>query len=219
MLSLMSEDGWRCVVFDLDGTIANTIGLIIASYDHAMSVVLGVRPDPGESRQWIGQTLYDTFHSRYPDHAEALIEAYVEFNLAQMADQVEQYSGINELLTDLAAAGISIGIATSKRRSSAEQTLRQVGLDRVIPVTVAMEDSAAHKPDPEPLLMALDRLNQRAEDAVYVGDAVVDVAAAKAASMAQIAVCWGAGHRDELAAAEPTAVVDTVAELRAILLG
>jgi pyrophosphatase PpaX len=215
----MSESGWRCVVFDLDGTIANTIPLIIASYDHAMSVILGVRPDPDEARGWIGQTLYDTFHSRYPEQATELIEAYVDYNLAELPRLLERYPGVPELLVDLSASGVTTGVATSKRRASAELTVLHAGLEGKIPLTVTMEDTPSHKPHPQPLRLALTRLGATAAEAVYVGDAVVDVEAAQAAGLAQIAVTWGAGRRDELLAAEPTALVDTVEELRALLLG
>ncbi|MBA3021980.1 HAD family hydrolase [Propionicimonas sp.] len=210
--------GWRWVVFDLDGTVVNTIPLIIASYDHAMWAILGEHTDPVEARSWIGQTLYHTFQARHPEHAHALIDAYVEFNLREMPKLIERYPQLPELLADLAATGIGLGIATSKRRHSAERTLSVAGLAGAIPVTVAMEDTAVHKPDPAPLRLALDRLGAEAAESVYIGDAVVDVQAAKAAGMAVIAVTWGAGRRDELTAAEPTAVLDTVAELRALLL-
>ena len=81
-----------------------------------------------------------------------------------------------------------------------------------------MEDTALHKPSPEPLLLALQQRGVRAQDSVYIGDAVVDVLAAKAAGMAVIAVTWGAGDRADLLAAGPLAVVDTMDELRAYLL-
>ena len=204
---------YRCVVFDLDGTVVNTIPLIIASYDHALWQVLQTRPDPDEARSWIGQTLYATFSRLYPGHADALIDAYVEFNLAHMDDLVERIPGMPELIADLTAAGIAIGIATSKRRHSAEVTLRAAGLDGAIPVTVAMEDTSLHKPDPAPLLLALERLGFAPSDSAYVGDAVVDVKAAQAAGMDAIAVTWGAGLADQLAAAGPVAVAASVAEL------
>jgi len=181
--------------------------------------VLGEHTEVQEARSWIGQTLYQTFQRRYPDHAEALIAAYTEFNLREMPTRLQQYPGLSELLSELGGAGVEFGVATSKRRHSAELTLGYSGLDQILPVTVAMEDTAAHKPDPAPLRLALKRLGAAADDAVYIGDAVVDVAAAKAAGMAVIAVTWGAGTREDLVAAQPTAVVDTVAELRSLLLG
>ena len=121
-------------------------------------------------------------------------------------------------MTELSASGATIGVVTSKRHVSATNTLRAAGLDGHLPLLVAMEDTAVHKPNPEPLLLALQRLGVRATDCVYIGDAVVDVQAAKAAGMASIAVTWGAGERAYLLAAGPLAIVDTMEELRAHLL-
>jgi pyrophosphatase PpaX len=118
----------------------------------------------------------------------------------------------------LTHSGATIGVVTSKRHVSATNTLRAAGLDGHLPLLVAMEDTDAHKPDPEPLLLALQRLGVRAADCVYIGDAVVDVLAARAAGMASIAVTWGAGEHADLMAAGPLAVVDTMEELRALLL-
>jgi pyrophosphatase PpaX len=213
------EPRYRCVVFDLDGTLANTIPLIIASYDHALWAIRKTHPDPEEARGWIGQTLYETFSARYPEQAEALITAYLDFNLARLDAMTQPYQGISGLLAELAAAGVAIGVATSKRRSSAEATLRAVGLDGLIPVTVGMEDTLVHKPDPAPLLLAVERLGHAPAESAYVGDAVVDVLAAQSAGMDALAVTWGAGLRTELDTAAPTSLSETVAALRGTLLG
>ncbi len=215
----MSNACWPVAVFDLDGTVVNTIPLIIASYEHAVTSILGVRPDPVEARSWIGQTLGETFYQRYPENAAELVASYVAWNTANLERLVREYPGMDELLTDLVAGGVKLGVATSKRRVSAENTLNCVGLRDRLDVTVAMEDTDFHKPDPRPLQLALARLGAQPSESVYVGDAVVDVLAARAADMDVIAVTWGAGDRDELAAAGPTALVDTVAELRGLLLG
>lgn len=215
----MFNPRWSCVLFDLDGTVVDTIPLIIASYDYAMRHVLGERVGPEEARGWIGQTLYDTFHARYPEHADALISAYIEFNLTSMQTMLQQYSGMHELLRDVTAAGVEIGIVTSKRRNSAELTLAYSGLEGAIPVTVAMDDTSIHKPNPEPLLLGLERLGADPSRSVYVGDAVVDVLAAHAAGLPAISVSWGAVDASVLAAAEPEFLVHDRDELRALLLG
>lgn len=198
--------------------MVNTIPLIIASYEHAMWSVLGVRPSPEEARGWIGQTLYGTFSGRHPERAQELVDSYVAWNADHLTDLLEEYPGVEELLADLAGSGAVIGVVTSKRHVSATNTLRAAGLDGHLPLLVAMEDTDAHKPDPEPLLLALQRLGVRPAECVYIGDAVVDVQAARAAGMASIAVTWGAGDRADLVAAGPLAVVDTMGELRALLL-
>lgn len=199
--------------------MVNTIPLIIASYAHAMWEVLGEHTSQEEARGWIGQTLYATFHSRHPAHAQALIDTYVAWNAEHLPELLEDFPGTPELLDALAAAAVTTGVATSKRRASAERTLRYAGLDGRLSVTVAMEDTDVHKPRPEPLLLAVEKVGGRPELAAYVGDAVVDIQAAKAAGLTAIAVSWGAARRDDLVAAAPDHLVDTVAELEALLLG
>ena len=103
------------------------------------------------------------------------------------------------MLTSLTAAGVKVGVATSKRRESAQQAMDLLGLTDNVSVLVGLEDTEIHKPDPTPLLLALGRLAESDPSrAVYVGDAVVDVLAGKAAGMATVSVTWGAGVRSAL---------------------
>lgn len=208
---------WPCVVFDLDGTVADTVGLIIASYDHALNNVLGHRPDPRQVRTWIGRTLRATFDEQWPDHVDELVDTYRTWNRANAHRLITGFPGVAELVADLAGAGVMAGVATSKGRDAAIETLALAGVD--LPVTVAMEDTTLHKPHPEPIRLALERLGATGGPAVYVGDAVVDIEAARAAGLDSIAVTWGAGEAEELAAADPTAVATSVDELRSLLLG
>lgn len=204
-------------MFDLDGTVADTVALIIASYDHALNKVLGQRCEPSVVRTWIGKTLAVTFAEGWPDRADELADTYRAWNRANAHRMITPYPGMAELVGDLAAAGIRAGVATSKGREAAEETLAIVAVD--LPVTVAMEDTEVHKPNPAPLLLAAERLGASGLPTVYIGDAVVDVLAARAAGMDAIAVTWGAGEADALASAEPTAIASSVAELRTLLLG
>ena len=180
--------------------------------------VLGVLPAAEEARGWIGQTLHDTFAQRHPQRATELVESYLAWNVEHFDELLQEYPGVAELLADLSASGATIGVVTSKRHSAAASTLEAAGLALLLPVLVAMEDTAGHKPNPEPLLLAIERLGVGADHCVYIGDAVVDVQAAMAAGMAVIAVTWGAGERAALQGAGPLAVVDTMEELRAQLL-
>lgn len=214
----MSEPRWPVVVFDLDGTVVDTIALIIASYRHAMWSVLGVRPTPEETRGWIGKPLYDTFAERYPDRVAELVASYLAWSIEHLPELLQRYPGMAELLAELNRAGVATGVVTSKRRASAARTLEAADLGDRIGIVVAMEDTALHKPNPEPLLLGLQLLDARPEQAVYVGDAVVDIQAARAAGMAAIAVTWGAGERAALLAAGPLVLVETVEQLRAELL-
>ena len=210
---------WRTVIFDLDGTLANTLPLIVASYQHAFRTVLGEEVDDRRARAWIGRPLLPALLEESPEHGHALDEEYRRWNLANTSRLIEQYPGVPGLLSALADAGVVTAVATSKRRLTARLALEGVGLDTAIDVVAALEDTSEHKPDPAPLLHAAKVLGVDPAECAYVGDAVVDLLAAKAAGMAAVAVSWAAGERADLIAAGPDHLGDTVGELTAYLLG
>ena len=206
------------VLFDLDGTLADTIPLIVASYQHAFRTVLDEEVAESRARAWIGRPLLPALLEESPEHGHELDRVYREWNLANTARLIKRYPGVNELLHDLLAAGITCAVATSKRRETARLALHSVGIDSLVDVAAALEDTTAHKPAPDPLLHAAAALGVDPATCVYVGDATVDVLSARAAGMAAVAVTWGAGERDALVALQPDAVVDDVPALAAYLL-
>jgi pyrophosphatase PpaX len=208
---------WPVVLFDLDGTLADTIGLIVASYNHAFQEVMGTERDEAEIRSWIGRPLIESFAAVAPEHAEELDRVYREWNIANTERLLRAYPGVAELLADLEGAGLRTGVVTSKRRETALLAMRGVGIEGLAPLLSTLEDTEKHKPLPDPLLHGAARLGVDPADCVYVGDAAVDVAAARAAGMAAIGVTWGAVPREVLEAEEPEVVVDTVEELRRVV--
>ena len=210
---------FHAVLFDLDGTLADTIPLIVASYQHAFRTVLGEEIGEARARAWIGRPLLAALLEESPEHGHDLDQTYREWNLANTARLIRRYEGVPEMLEALASAGVRMAVATSKRRQTARLALEGVGIDHLIEVAAALEDTTRHKPEPDPLLHAAASLGAQPCDCVYVGDATVDVLAARAAGMAAIAVSWGAADREALAATGPDALVDTVADLTAYLLG
>lgn len=213
----MPSARWSVVVFDLDGTLVDTVPLIVASFQHALGSVLGVELPERRIRQWIGRPLIEAFIEVDPARAQELFDAYISWNLANSERLIRPIAGIDELLDHLTDLGVRTGVVTSKRRSSADLALRLTGLDTKIPVLAALEDTTTHKPDPAPLRLAFEVLQTSGADAVYVGDAVVDVQAAAAAGAAAIAVTWGAGDSGVLGACGPHTVVGDVAGLRRAL--
>ena len=215
----MTSPRWSTAVFDLDGTLADTIHLIVESYQYAFRTILGHEEDPTVIRSWIGRPLINAFRDHSPEHADELYETYLKWNADNTERLIRGYDGVREVLADLRAAGVHVGVATSKRRESAQQAMDILGLSEHVEVLVAMEDTDRHKPDPTPLLLALERMGRGSNNAVYVGDAVVDVLAGKAAGMDTVALTWGAGREEALHEVRPTAVVATAADLRCALLG
>jgi pyrophosphatase PpaX len=210
---------WTTAVFDLDGTLADTIPLILESYQHAFRTILGREEDPAVIRSWIGRPLISAFQDHSAEHADELYETYLTWNADNTERLIREYDGIRDVLRDLAGSGVHIGVATSKRRESAQQAMDLLGLSEYVEVLVAMEDTERHKPDPTPLLLALERMGRSSNGSVYVGDAVVDVLAGKAAGMDTVAVTWGAGLSEALHGVRPTAIVSSADDLRGTLLG
>jgi pyrophosphatase PpaX len=213
----MTGARWGYVVFDIDGTLVNSIDLIVASYQHAFRTVLGQERDVTQIKSWIGQSLYDSLQRVCPEQADALFAVYTEYNHCHTPTQIRAYPGIVALVEDLVGAGVRVGAATSKRRHPGQWALDLGGLD-LVELVSAHEDVSAHKPDPAPLLLAARRLGAPPDQTVYVGDAVVDIIAAHHAGLDAIAVTWGAGVRQQLVDASPTLVCDSVEQLRAGLL-
>ena len=208
---------WETVVFDLDGTLVDTIGLIVASYQHATETVLGQAWDARRIRSYIGRPLIECFREGAPDHADALFAAYTEWNEAH-PHLIAPYAGVDRMLARLHSAGVRVAVATSKRREPALMALERCGIAGLVPVLVTMEDTDVHKPRPEPLLLALDRAGGVVTSAAYVGDAAVDLRAARAAAMPGVGVTWGAGEREAIEAERPYAVCHSVDALAEVLL-
>lgn len=206
---------WEAVLFDFDGTLADTVPLILESYRHILAVVEDPVADH-EIRSWIGRTLIEVLEERYPGRGADLVTRYREHNLAHHDTLIRTVEGATGLLEDLAAHGIPVAVVSSKGRETVRRGMRVTGLPEVEHV-VGMEDTTVHKPDPAPLLEGARRLGVAPAECVYVGDATVDVLAARAAGMAVVAVTWGAGTREALAGADH--VVDDAHALRAVLLG
>jgi len=209
---------WPVVLFDLDGTLVNTIDLIVASYQHSFRTVLGHEWDTEEIKSWIGKSLIGSLKEAAPDHADELFTQYVEWNHQHTPDMLSDYPGIHDLLRGLLAAGVRLGCVTSKRYDQAQWALDLAHLADLVPLIISHDDVTYHKPHPEPLLAGAAAMNSGIGDTVYIGDALVDIEAAHAADMDCIAVTWGAGSREALIEAYPTWIVDTAEQLRAVLL-
>ncbi len=206
---------WGAVLFDFDGTLADTVPLIVESYRHTLAE-LEVEVEDEQIRSWIGRILFDVLEERHPGRGEELVRRYREHNLAHHDTLIRTVPGADALVRDLQEAGIPVALVSSKGRDTVRRGMRVTGLPEVEHV-VGLEDTTAHKPSPEPLLEGARRLGVEPAACVYVGDAIVDVLAARAAGMASVAVTWGAGVPAVLAGADH--VVDDVDALRAVLLG
>ncbi|HEX2091580.1 MAG TPA: HAD-IA family hydrolase [Longimicrobiaceae bacterium] len=195
----------RAVLFDFDGTLADTTELIMRSYRHTMAAHLGRVPPDEEWLRGFGMTLEVQIarFARSPGEAAAMLETYRVFQQAHYADLLRPFPGAVRAVEALARSGVGLAIVTSRHR---ESTLRGVDLCGIVdhfPLIVTPEDVAEPKPHPEPVLFALERLGVRPEEAVFVGDSPHDMAAGRAAGTRTAGALWGPFPRAALERESP----------------
>jgi pyrophosphatase PpaX len=204
------------VLLDLDGTVVDSGGIILASMRHATLTVLEREiPDDELMASVGGPGLEAQMRALGPDSVEELVRVYREHN-EPLHEQLEAFAGMADVLVQLKEEGRTLGIVSAKRRSTVELAFARVPLGHLFDVIVGGDETERQKPDPQPLLLALGRLGADAADAAYVGDSPYDMQAARAAGVHAVGVTWGGIH-DAAALEGAHVVVDTAEELLAVL--
>ncbi len=209
---------FRTVLFDLDGTLIDSGAMILASFRHATRTVLAREIADEQLLALVGgSSLREQMRALDEARAEELVHCYREHNEPAHAG-LQACSGILPVVERLHAEGRRLGIVTAKRRATVDLAFAVCPLEHLFEVVVGSEDTVHHKPHPEPILCALDRLGVQPSAAAYVGDSPFDVGSAKAAGVHAVAVTWGGIHsREVLAETGPDALVDTPDELYDVL--
>jgi pyrophosphatase PpaX len=209
---------YQTVLFDLDGTLIDSRSLILSSFQHATRTVLGrVIPDEELMANVGGHGIQAQMAEFDEELADDLVRVYREHN-ASVYRSVLAFPGVEALLGRLHGEGRRLGVVTVKGRATVDVTFEVLPLGGYFETVVTGDDTERHKPDPEPLLLALARLGTKPATAAYVGDSPFDIRAAKAAGMVAIAVAWGGIHPlSRLESEHPDHVVNTPAELLDVL--
>jgi pyrophosphatase PpaX len=216
-LASISVVRFPVVLFDFDGTVVDSGAMILASFRHATKTVLDREFSDAELRAAVGTPLREQMRIFDVDRADELVDVYRAHN-EPLHEALEPCEGMVETLRRLKDEGRRLGIVTAKRHVTVELAFAVLPLRHYFDTVVAAEDSNRHKPAPDPLLIALERLDAGREEAAYVGDSPFDVAAAKAAGVYAVAVTWGGIYSEEsLRAEKPDAIVSTPEELHGVL--
>jgi pyrophosphatase PpaX len=209
----------RAVLFDLDGTLLDTIELILSSFRHATKIVLGeTLPDPVLMRN-IGIPLRVQMREFTEDQdvADRMLDVYREHNARVHDDMVAVFPGVPEMLEGLKTLGLPLAVVTSKSRPLAERGLKLTGLTGYFDALVTSDDTEIHKPDPYPLTVAAGALGVDLRYCVYVGDSPHDVRAAVDGGAVAVAATWGVSDASDLLEQGPDIVIDNVSELLPLL--
>jgi pyrophosphatase PpaX len=219
---------YRTVLFDLDGTLLDTIDMIVESLRHATVTHLDGF-DPGHTAlvAGVGTPLVEQLerhaHSALgpgplpTGRVQQLVDAYLAHNHAVHDAHVRAYAGVPTLLDALAEAGVAQAIVTSKAHWIARHGLELCGLSHHFEILVASEDVIRHKPDPEPVLTALAALGRPVEGTLFVGDSPHDMGSGRNARVDTAAALWGPFPRPALEPSGPTHWLSRPEELLALI--
>ena len=207
---------YRNVLFDLDGTLIDSGAIILASFKHATRTVLRREIPETELAALVGgSNIYDQMRAIDHAQAEELVRVYREHN-EPLHEELEAFEGVEHVLAELKRQRRRLGIVTAKRRQTVELAFAVLPLERYFDAVVTSDMTDRHKPDPAPVLAALELLEAKAADAAFVGDSPFDVGAGKAAGVYTVAVAWGNIHPVD-ALAEADALVTSPEQLLDVL--
>jgi pyrophosphatase PpaX len=195
----------RAVLYDFDGTLADSTELIMRCYRHTMTLHLGNTPSDEDWLSGFGTPLEAQLRrfARSETEFHAMLKSYVDHQREHHDQLLRPFSGAVETVAALEERGIGLAIVTSKHRRATLQGLELCRLTSHFHVVVTPEDVQAPKPDPEPVLLALSRLGVSPSEAIFVGDSPHDIVAGKAARVRTAAALWGPFPRAVLEAENP----------------
>ncbi|NPV72511.1 MAG: HAD-IA family hydrolase [Pelotomaculum sp.] len=202
----------EAVLFDLDGTLVDSLQLIIKTY-RLVFAEMNIPWGDDEVVKMIGLPLKDIGRHFAGSQGPFFEELYQRHYLREHDLHTRLFPGTLKILEKLKACGIKLGVVTSKGRAGTDRALNLTGIGSFMDVVVTAHDVSRHKPDPEPLLIALKRLGTAAARSIYVGDSKFDVLAGQRAGTRTLAVTWGLGTREELAQLKPDGLIDRWEEL------
>ncbi len=213
-------------LFDLDGTLVDSVPDLAANIDRTL-LAMG-RPPAGvrHVRRWIGNGLDRLLNRALTGdmdgvaNRETLARArqlFEDYYGRFICEESRLYDGATELLQALQARHAKMAIVSNKPTALTVRLLELLGILDCFETVVGGGDTALLKPDPSPLLAALQRLDRPAATALMVGDSINDIKAAQAAGVSCVAVSFGYNHGSDIRVANADLVIDSLHELTALL--
>lgn len=191
----------RGILFDFDGTLANTTPLILATFHQTLDHFV-------PERKVEDQAIINTFGLPLreglaglagctdPAELDRMTAYYRQYNTAWHDEMIRPFPGVKEGLTALRRAGVPMAIVTSKFKASCQRGLRCLGLEDCIDGIIGCQECTAHKPDPEPMEKGLELLGLRGEECLCVGDSPYDLVSGKKAGCRTVKVGWTSFSQD-----------------------
>lgn len=179
------------VLFDFDGTVMDTNEVILKSWQHTFRTL-----ENREEKQEIlvstfGEPLETTMKKFFPDvPVDEAVEIYRSYHYDNFGELIRLFPGMKELLAKVKAGGCKTGLVTSRLFKTTMQGLEHYEIKDYFDAIVTAEDTDRHKPDPQPINVALEKLGSAPETSIMLGDTGFDLMCAKNAGVRSVLVAW-----------------------------
>lgn len=208
---------YKLVLFDLDGTLADTDLLIVEGFLHFFRKYKNEKVSLDLLASFSGPSLKDSMNKCFPAYnSEELIQEFKDYTWPMYDTFISLYEGMNIVLKALKEKDIKVGIITSKMRIATEKTMIQLAIDEYIDYVISLEDVSVPKPNPEGVYKALEYFQISKCDTLFVGDAISDLLAATNASIDCCLVSWNLRGRHSNVS--PKYYVNNYQELMEVIL-
>lgn len=201
------------LLFDFDGTLLDTNELIIQTFIAVLGEHFPGRYEREDILHFIGPSLEQTFESIDAERAVELTAQYRAINKQLHDELITEYDGVTETLRLLKARGIKMAIVSTKRSANIKRGLALMGIDEVFEHIISLDEVKNPKPDPEPILLALEKLGASKDEALMIGDNYHDIEGGKNAGVRTAGVAWSIKGEAFLASYEPDFMLQHISDL------
>ena len=204
---------YDAVIFDLDGTLTDTLGDLRNSVNYALNQFGFPERSLDEVRSFVGNGVRKLIYLSVPENtseevSEKCLDVFKEYYKDHSLVETKPYDRIIEMIEKLRNDGVKTAVVTNKMHEAAEDIVR-IFFGNLIDVTLGQVDGVAQKPQPDGINLVLEKLGVSKEKAVYVGDSEVDCITAKNAEIPCIGVTWGFRDKDVLIENGADIIVDS----------
>ena len=206
------------ILFDYDGTLMDTDDIIIDAWQYTYRNMTGEELAVETILKDFGEALRDTMSKYFSgDQLEEAIEIHRVFQTDTYLEKIRMFPGTLELIHELKERGYRVAVVTSRRKPTTVMGLEKFELMDVLDCIVTADETEKHKPDPEPVLFALKSLNCQPEEAIMVGDTVMDMGCGKAAGVKAVLTTWAKAAQYQKMSVSPDFRINAAEELWDVL--
>ena len=207
----------KALLFDFDGTLLDTNELIIQTFMHVLEERFPGQYSAKDCIKFIGPSLKQTFEEITPNEVDEMIAKYRQWNHAHHDELVKEYDGVVSTLTVLKEQGIRLAIVSTKMNATVKKGLDLMGIKHLFELIIGNDDVVNVKPDPEPVLLAIEKLGLEKEDVMMIGDNSHDIEAGKNAGVKTAGVAWSIKGEEFLKQYNPDYILQHMTDLLTIV--